>query len=154
MFGKAILEFGWPNFKYEVLEDGLTEEEADIRERYWIEKENSIWPNGYNLEGGGKHNSVHPKTKEKMSKSHKGEKNWNYGSHHTEETKKKMADSHTHRKVFKYTKDGKLVDEYCSISEASKKSKVNPGGICECCQGKRKLAGNYFWSYTPLDKNI
>ena len=33
-------------------------------------------------------------TKHKMSEAHKGEKHWNYGGRHSEETRKKMRDNH------------------------------------------------------------
>ena len=36
----------------EVLEE-VSEDEIDEREKYWINKENSLVPNGYNIDKGG-----------------------------------------------------------------------------------------------------
>lgn len=131
-FGEAILEFGWVNFKYEVLEDGLTKEEAEVKEQYWIEKENSIWPNGYNLEAGGKDgHSVNEDTKRRMS----------------EKRKKK---SYGCKPVSQYTKDGLFMAGYSSATEASRKTGLNQGGITKCCRNYygRKSYGGFVWRYS------
>ena len=59
----------------------------DIRERYWIQKLNTIEPNGYNILLGG----------------HKLFKNENpfYGKHHTDETKNKISNKNKNRKISK-----------------------------------------------------
>lgn len=49
----AIQEYGWENFKVEVLEK-CPIEKLDEREIYWIAKLNTKFPNGYNLTDGGK----------------------------------------------------------------------------------------------------
>lgn len=37
LFGKAILKYGWENFKHEILEENIDSKElADERERFWI----------------------------------------------------------------------------------------------------------------------
>lgn len=50
----AINEYGEDNFVAETLETGISESEIDSREKYWIEEENSMYPNGYNVQSGGK----------------------------------------------------------------------------------------------------
>ena len=49
--------------------------------------------------------------------------------------------------VLQYTKDGELVAEYRSRSEASRQTEVNPGNISLCCTGNRKSAGGFIWKY-------
>lgn len=51
LISKAILEFGKEHFVCEVLESQV--ENYDEREKYWIQKYNSIFPNGYNISSGG-----------------------------------------------------------------------------------------------------
>lgn len=34
-----------------------------------------------------------------------------------------------------------------SIKEASRSTSTSEGNICECCKGKRKMAGGYHWKY-------
>lgn len=52
------------------------------------------------------------------------------------------------RKVYQYTKEGKLVSTYESVSQANKITGVH--NIDRCCNGKYKTAGGYIWSYYPL----
>ncbi len=52
-FHNAIIKYGWDNFKHEILVDGLTIEEANILEEFYIKKYNTLAPNGYNLQTGG-----------------------------------------------------------------------------------------------------
>lgn len=52
-FWHAIQYFkGLQNFKCEILEE-VDEKDIDERERYWIKKENTLIPNGYNIDTGG-----------------------------------------------------------------------------------------------------
>lgn len=130
-FGEAIKEYGWSNFKYEVLEDGLTKEEAEVREQYWIEKENSIWPNGYNLESGGTFgHKVHEESRLKSSQS-------------------QLNDHRKSKKVYQYSKSGQLIDVFPSIHEAERKTGVDRAQISRCCRGtfKDKSAGGSIWKY-------
>ena len=132
-FGEAILEYGWPNFKYEVLEDGLTKEEAKVREKYWIEHDNSIWPNGYNLEAGGKNgHSVNDDTKKRML-GHK-------------------CRYDVSKPVQQFTKDGQFKSEYPSITEASRQTGVNRSGIQLCVShpDKHFSAGGYLWKRVSI----
>ena len=131
-FGEAILEFGWDNFKYEVLEDGLTKEQALEREKYWIEQDDCIWPKGYNLEAGSKNgHSVNDETKKRMSEKRKGK-------------------SYVCKPVSQYTKDGLFKAEYSSATEASRKTGLNQGGITKCCRNYygRKSYGGFVWKYS------
>ena len=53
-FYRAILKNGWNNFTHEILETGLTAEEANDRERYYIALYQSTDPSkGYNIRSGG-----------------------------------------------------------------------------------------------------
>lgn len=50
---QAIRKYGWENFQCSILEE-TTEELLDEREQYWIQYYNSLAPNGYNVQLGGK----------------------------------------------------------------------------------------------------
>lgn len=58
-FGQAILDYGWDNFLHEVLENNLSQEEANQREQYWISYYHTFIGDpeckGYNLTKGGGH---------------------------------------------------------------------------------------------------
>ena len=134
MFWRAIQKYGWENFSVEVFEEGLTLEEANEREEYWIEELNTIVPNGYNLQPGGGNHKVHESSRQKMSENRKGKytvKNRSYES----------------KRVFQYTKNMEFVAEYPSVKEASRQTGIGAGNIGSCCNGKAYSAGNYIWRY-------
>ena len=54
-FYHAIEQYGWENFEHLILEDGLTSEQADKREKFWIKTFDSMnEKKGYNMTSGGK----------------------------------------------------------------------------------------------------
>lgn len=50
---KAIKKYGVENFKFEILYEGLSIEDASEKEKELIQKKNSLVPNGYNVALGG-----------------------------------------------------------------------------------------------------
>lgn len=112
----AIKKYGKENFTkviLEVLPEGSTAEQLYGREQYWIEKQNSKYPVGFNLTDGGagttglKHSQA---TKDKIGKSNigktSGKKSGMFGVHrygreapmfgkkHSKETKEMISKSH------------------------------------------------------------
>lgn len=66
----AMKKYGLENFTFEVIESDIPLEEINAREEYWIEKLNTLRPNGYNLTLGGegtKGYKMLKKTKELIS---------------------------------------------------------------------------------------
>lgn len=47
-FHRSIRKYGWDSFIYEVLEEVKDRTLLNERENFYIEKYNTIWPNGYN----------------------------------------------------------------------------------------------------------
>ena len=82
-------------------------------------------------------------TKEKLSKSHSGEKNSFYGCKHSDKNKKAMSENRPKRPVTNLD-TGEI---FASIKDASQKYKISKGNISEVCKGKRKTAGGYRWAY-------
>lgn len=73
-FYNAIQKYGWENFKHEILEENLTKEQAKEAEKFYIKEFNTLSPNGYNLTTGGDLPQFSQETLKKMSESHKGKK--------------------------------------------------------------------------------
>jgi group I intron endonuclease len=84
VFKSAIQKHGWDNFTHEILIEGLSLEEANHWEPFFISEHNTLAPNGYNLRTGGFNSSLSEETKAAMSAA-------KLGTTHTDETKAKMS---------------------------------------------------------------
>lgn len=70
----AMAKYGIDNFSIETIENEIPISEIDGMEKYWIEKLNTLKPNGYNMTLGGEGSwgrEVSESTKKKISKSQK-----------------------------------------------------------------------------------
>lgn len=97
-FYRAILKYGWDNIQHDILETGLTKEQACAKEIELIAYYDSTNSDkGYNQSTGGEYGAlgVHPsaETRRKLSKSLKGANNPNYGKHKSAETRRKLSES-------------------------------------------------------------
>ena len=96
---QAMDKYGVNNFYIEALEEGVfTQKELNDLEVEYIKKYNSLSPNGYNLETGGKSKgAVSDETRERMRKAQKGKivsqetreilRNINTGKKHSQHTR-------------------------------------------------------------------
>lgn len=122
-FYNAIQKYGWDNFIHEILFDGLTKEEANRKEVELISEYGSTnQSKGYNIELGGNGQGKHSletcmkisqakkgfkfseESKKKMSESQrainrKGENSPMYGTHRSEEIKRKISEKAIGRKI-------------------------------------------------------
>lgn len=56
------------------------------------------------------------------------------------------------QKVYQYDLSEKLLNEFESIVEAEKITKVGKGNISHCLKGNRKTSGGFIWKNSPLDE--
>lgn len=149
-FFRAIVKYGWINFKHEILFDGLTKEEAENKEVELIAHYKSTDLNfGYNIDLGGNLHKLSEITRKKISEAKKGKK-W------TE--KQRLASieyfkKHPKRKVYKYTQKGELVAEFSSCQEAAIDAGVHKNTMYQKLY-ERKFPSNwkYIYSYDSFDK--
>ncbi|KKL07888.1 hypothetical protein LCGC14_2581490 [marine sediment metagenome] len=88
-FQNAINKHG-NKIEWEIIGELLIEE-LDLLERCYIWGLSTIYPNGYNFESGGNKNKrISEETRRKLSESHMGEKHFMHGKCHSKETKQKM----------------------------------------------------------------
>ena len=189
----AYFKHGIENFKFQII-CICFDDYCNKFEKEYIQKFNTISPNGYNLSEGGGNRCTHPDTKiliseklkgRKLSKEHcekikqrmSGDKNHNYGKHMTEQTKELLSQKAIQRgnmnliltveqkerrnkglifgveknkkKVGKYDKNNNLLEEFSSITEASKNSKIRHATISNICNNIKyyKTAGGYIWKF-------
>lgn len=139
-FHRSIRKHRWENFEYQVLEENVLQSSLNERENYFIEKYNTVWPNGYNQCLA---NSLDEKAIKKMSDTKRARyaamteeerkaltKNLcekNKGSKRSEETRRKMSES-----VKKYLSENPRV---CSEEQKRKTS-----------ESMKRVRKEKFWS--------
>lgn len=158
--------------KMEYIKTCYTQRELDDWEKYFIFLYNTMSPNGYNLQEGGRGGTPSKNTRKKMSESHIGKTSGMKGKKASDETKMKMSESHKglcsgekhpmygkHHKdesrkkisktVLQYTLDGKLVREWISAHEAARTLNIDRGCISQCCRGNTRLKTykGFKWEY-------
>jgi len=115
----ACNKYGFKSFEFSILE--YVEEESKLleREQYFIDTLKPEY-NMHPIAGSPMGIKRSEETKKKISESHKGEKNYNYGKHTSEDIRKKISESHKGEKNQNYGK---------SFSEEHKRklSELNKG---------------------------
>ena len=156
-FWCAIQKYGWENFEGEILEEGLTDNEAAKKEIYYINLYNSTKKeNGYNLTDKDCV-TYSEQMREKLSNAAKGRAGHMLGKHHSKEYKEKMSKNlkgtrrgenfHSNRRII-------CVEtgiEYYSLVYAHECTGISYGGISTSLRGYLKgedhTAGGYHWRY-------
>lgn len=60
--------------------------------------------------------------------------------------KQKESQEKYKKRVIQMNIDGEIIKKYSGINE-TKIYGFNPGGVCDCCNGKRKLHHGFIWRY-------
>jgi group I intron endonuclease len=122
--GLAIKKYGVDNFEYAVLYENIeTLEELNKKEIECIKLYNSISPNGYNIESGGKVIFANAESREKISKALKGreitwankisegvKKLWENEEYRNRQTKQRHEKRGKYRKGIIKEKKRKIID--------------------------------------------
>ena len=88
----------------------------------------------------------------KIGETHRGKKHWNYGKHHSEETRKKISEKQINGKKSKSvlqinTKTDEIITEFPSINEVKRQLGISISNISQCCKGNRKTCCGFKWQY-------
>jgi len=100
-FHNSLRKYGKENFEWEILYECTDHDILKEKELYYIKYFNTFKPNGYNLTKGGDGNfgyKYSEESKKKMSESHKGNR-------HSEETKMKISEGNKGRVPTKATRE-------------------------------------------------
>ena len=96
-------------------------------------------------------------SRKKMSNSMSGEKHPLFGTHATEETKRKISESHKGLQageknpralmIVQFDREDNFIKVWRYIKLASKELKISASDISKCANGKLKSAGGYHWKF-------
>ena len=141
-FKTAIQKYGWDSFTHEILKSGLTLEEANHWETFYISFYNSLHPYGYNLNEGGDNKTASEITRKRMSDSLKGRIKSEQECKNISEGKKGIALTEEHKQKLKkpkaYSEDMKQhlseVRSNRTLNEEIKiKISLGNAGDGDCC---------------------
>ena len=144
-FYRAIRKYGWDNFNWAVIVEGVESVESlNSLEQYWI-KELDTFKNGYNSTTGGEGFLMSEETKRKMSDSQRGRKNPNW--------KKFGMDNPLSKCILQLDRSTKeVLAEFAGAREAERITGINHSNISQACQGNRKVVGGYYWKYKEEER--
>lgn len=143
-FYRAIQKYGWNNFTHEVLESGLTYDEACEKERFYINKYQSlVSQNGYNLEtGGGANKRMSEESRRKMSASLTGRKR----KPMSDEARRKISEARRGKKMPPRSEETRR-----KLSEALKGRTFSPE---HCANISRSKMGVYAGKNNPRARAV
>jgi len=173
-FNKAIEKYGWDGFEHIVVYQSCSKEVAEAIEKDMIETfQTQNRDKGYNIREGGNSGKHSEETKrkisitkrlqcqdkeyvKKLSDSHKGIPAHNKGVPMSEEQKLKVSQSKTGVPNYKKRKPVfcfELNRWFLGLEEASEETGANISKISQVCNGTRKTANGYHWTYEREVKN-
>ena len=168
-FQNAIREYGFESFIWEQIDTGINTDELALKEKYYIQKFDSFH-NGYNSDrGGGFKKTLYQynltgelestfQSLEEASKSSSisedsishaclGDRKTSNGFYWTYTSTFNLKEDIRKKKVVQYDFEGKTLNVFDSIAEASIATEINKSSIAKCCRGERKKAGDFIWKF-------
>lgn len=125
--------YGKDNFELSILEENISEELRDEKERFWINRLDCLFPNGYNKATGGiKGHDLNEISRRKLSESGIG-----------------INNSKCDRYILQYDFKGNLLNKFGSAREAARYlgNEDKYRSISYALQGDTKYAYGFIWKY-------
>lgn len=148
---RAMRKYGLDNFSMSEIKQCHSEQELLSQEKFFIEElKSNVKYGGYNETFGGeapmlgRHHS--DASKLKISEKLKGRPSPNRGKKASEETRRKLGESHS-KPVVRLDINDKLIAVHKSVTAASLATGVAGSNISGVCRNKKKSAGGFHWQY-------
>ena len=172
VFQNAIATYGIDAFKFEQIDTALTTDELAKKEKeYILEYDSNV--NGYNSDSGGgiqktvyqydiltgvlvnKYSNLTDASatiglnKQGLSKVCLSVNKASKGFYWTYDYLERFIplEDNRKKKVHQYNIEGEFINEFESVSEASKQTRINKSCIAKVCRGERKSSGGYLWKF-------
>lgn len=147
-FWRAIVKYGWVNIKHEILYEGLSEKEAKEIEIRLIKEYNSQDINcGYNIDLGYDHLDSE-EIRKKRSEAMTGKK-W---SERRRIAAIEYFEHYQGRTVYKYDKQGNLIQTFNTVGSAARDAKVSPETLRSRLKNNKKMDKyEYYYSYGKFE---
>lgn len=166
-FWRAIQKYGWDNFDHEILECGISREEAYALEKAYIGSYNSTNPRyGYNVTEGGcggmcgvrdteetrKRKSVSARAGWEKRRDRYGESGGGNPIKHGLSRGRTRRQKVGHRKtpVDQCSLDGECFRHWESMCEIERELGIPTGKISECCHRKRGPYKGCIWKFAEV----
>ena len=130
---KAFRQYGIDNFTFEIVENADDYLDMILKEHNWIEKENCLFPNGYNQTDRTDSPMFDPAIAKKMSDT-KREK---YG-----------------KRVCELNNDFQIVNTWNSLAEAGEQTGLDRYKISDVCNGRRLTTGDRIFRFINQNNEI
>ena len=140
----AMKKYGMDNFEFKLI-CICFDSDLDKYECYYMNKYDTIVPNGYNLRQGGNSGRHNEETKKKISETLKNRTDIKRVP--TTEIRQQISQKKTKYRIFQMnTKDdGIIINTFNGYASAAKSVGVSKSCIRDVCIGKSKTARGYFW---------
>ena len=163
-FTSAIQKYGWKKIQHIIIAKGLTEDEAKWLEIQLIKLlKTTDRKKGYNITKGGEsasgfvgmkgenNPSKRAEVREKISLSHRGNKNPMFGKKHSNLTKEKMSLNNAKKRKIYCKELDKTFESLADTNEYLGKNR-NSDNIGQCARGKTKTAYGLHWEYKEVSE--
>ena len=128
-FYRAIQKYGWNNFQHEVIEEGLTEKDANSKEIEYIKTYKSNIPKyGYNIRSGGNACEMAKSSKEKLSY-----------------IAKNRAKEPRNVSIYMMNENCEILREFNSIMEVERELNIRSQHIYDALCKLNNFADGYYW---------
>lgn len=155
-FYPDIQSSGWDGFRHEILYTELTQEEAEKLEVALIAKYQTQDPaKGYNLASGGGVNIPTEETREKLKRSHEGQKPTELNKVRRMAAVKGKPQTFDHRRKLSKARGGRMIRcvetgaVYVSACEVQRETGIDPRSVRQVCNHEPQhiTAGGFHWEY-------
>lgn len=140
----------------EQVDTAESRDELNQKEMAWIERENSIHPNGYNVDKGGYHIQYTQAARQRMSDNHadvSGENNPMFGRHHGEDSKRLISSQLSGKYTGKASFNHRAVinldtgERFDTATEAAKAYGVTVSTLTKTCRGVQRRTAGHRWAF-------